>query len=147
MDTIAVFVDDADHALKVLQPMHAARDATHWVLVACAPRLTHRIGKWVSHSSREQLRMRWATKLFEQLRPKLGGGKVETHLAKRPLAEVAAQLRSQYGIGMRVLDARRPKLGQTAESVSPASPNDTDDRWAVPIAVSSGLSVMLALSD
>jgi hypothetical protein len=146
METIAVFVDDADHALKVLQPMHAARDATHWVLVACAPRMTHRIGKWIAHSQREQWRERWAAQLFEQLRPQLKGGRTETLLAKRPLAEVAARLRSEYGTGMRVLDARRPKLGSPGESVSPQPPRD-EQRWAVPLAVSSGLSVVLVLSD
>jgi hypothetical protein len=44
---------------------------THWVLVACAPRMTHRISKWVSHSSRENWRAKWADKLFDQVVPPL----------------------------------------------------------------------------
>src|SRR5688500_18301260 len=140
MDTIVVFVDDAPYALKVLQPMHAARDATHWILVACAPRMTHRIGKFVAHSQREQWRDRWAAKLFEQLRPELRGGQIDTQVAKRPLVEVAAALRSQHGIATRVIDARRPKLGQTPESVSSKPQLEQNgDGWAVPIAISSGL--------
>jgi len=48
METIAVFVNDAAHARHLLQPMLAAADDTHWVLVACPPALTRHVGRWVS---------------------------------------------------------------------------------------------------
>ena len=54
MDKIIVYVDDADHAQQLLAPLVANEPAhqRHWVLVACAPRMTHRVSKWVSHSAR-----------------------------------------------------------------------------------------------
>ncbi len=58
MDKIIVYVDDADHAQQLLAPLAAKEPAhqRHWVLVACAPRMTHRVSKWVSHSARESWR-------------------------------------------------------------------------------------------
>ena len=73
MDRVIVYVDDAVYAQQVLAPLFA-RDAaarTQWVLVACAPRMTHRISKWVSHSARENWRTKWADKLFAQILPGL----------------------------------------------------------------------------
>ena len=70
MERIAVFVDDVDHAQQLLAPLLAeGTPEAHWVVVACAPRMTHRIGKWVSHSSREQWREHWARNLRERLEP------------------------------------------------------------------------------
>ena len=54
MDKIIVYLDDADHALQQLVPMknvaqpNAEMQTTQWVLVACAPRMTRHISKWVS---------------------------------------------------------------------------------------------------
>ena len=71
MDKIIVYVDDADHAQQLLAPLAAKEPAhqRHWVLVACAPRMTHRVSKWVSHSARESWRNKWADKLFAQIIP------------------------------------------------------------------------------
>src|SRR5438045_2892025 len=127
MDTIAVFVDDAAYAARLLQPM--AGQPTRWVLVACAPRLTHRIGKWVSHSSREQWRRRWADKLFADLEPALpAGSKFERRLAKAPLAQVVAGLRERHGSALRLLDARRPKVGEAMDALDPKNP--AEGTWA-----------------
>ena len=74
MDKIIVYVDDADHAQQLLAPLVANEPAhqRHWVLVACAPRMTHRVSKWVSHSARESWRNKWADKLFAQIIPGAG---------------------------------------------------------------------------
>jgi hypothetical protein len=147
MEMIAAFVDDAAQALRVLKPL--AGPHTHWVLVGCAPKLTHRVSKWVSHSNREQWRARWAAQLFEQLRPQLPGARVETLVARRPLAEVAQQLQLRHGRSLRLIDARRPRMGQPQEAL-PADMVEAapmQDRWTVPIAITSGLSLVLTLSD
>jgi hypothetical protein len=62
MHKAIVYIDDATHARQVLAPLVTGAQAatTHWVLVACAPRMTHRISKWVSHSARENWRAKWA---------------------------------------------------------------------------------------
>jgi hypothetical protein len=147
MEKIAAFVDDAAHALRVLQPL--AHPDTHWLLVGCAPKLTHRVSKWVAHSSREQWRARWAAQLFEELRPKLVGARVDTLVARRPLPEVAQQLQLRHGRGLRMIDARRPRMGHAHEALPADLVEATpmQDRWTVPIALTSGLSLVLTLSD
>lgn len=149
METIAVFVDDAEHARQIVQPMLNGSTSAHWVVVACAPRLTHRISKWVSHSAREQWRAKWATKLFDDLLPTFQaqqGASVEAMLAKGPLADISTSLRSRFA-ELRVLDARRPKFGHNAETLETDRPAAKVPRWTSPIAVASGLSFMLALVD
>jgi len=116
MDKIIVYVDDGAHAQQQLAPMKSSTQGsshrTHWVLVACAPRMTHRISKWVSHSARENWRAKWADKLFSQIVPSLqaSGDLVTVVLAKGPLPELTDQLKAEHGT-TRVLDARRPKFG------------------------------------
>ncbi len=67
MDNIIVYVDDAAHAQQMLQPMCAVGDSrspARWIVVGCPPRVTHRISKWVTHSTRESWREKWADKVF-----------------------------------------------------------------------------------
>ena len=42
METIIVYIDDADYAIKLLEPMlpQQSSNPTRWVLVGCAPRIT-----------------------------------------------------------------------------------------------------------
>jgi hypothetical protein len=123
MRTIAVLVDDAsytqgrlDGALKreeLARGSAASGPAADWVLIACAPRLTHRVSKWVSHGAREHWRTKWAHKLFGQLDPWLnarGLGEAHRLLAKGPLQELLDELQPDE-----VIDARRPKLAEAPE--------------------------------
>lgn len=146
MEKIIVYVDDAAYARQQLAPMMAAGSQVHWILVACAPRMTHRISKWVSHSARENWRHKWADKLFAQIVPDLQGcgHEVTTELAKGPLAELTERLHATHGV-VRVLDARRPKFGQDMAPVTRDQPTQPDNRWAVPGAVA-GLGAFLVLA-
>lgn len=153
MEKIIVYIDDAEYAQQQLMPMkphgqtsHVAATATHWVLVACAPRMTHRISKWVSHSARENWRIKWADKLYAQVVPALQerGDSVTTVLAKGPLAALTERLLAEQGTA-RVLDARRPKFGHELPPVTADQPADTGNRWAVPGAVA-GMGMMLVLA-
>lgn len=145
MDKVIVYVNDADHARAVLAPLVApGREArpTHWVLVACAPRVTYRVSKWVSHSARENWRVKWADKLFAQLRPWLDatGASVDLVLAKGPLPELLAQLQAEHGAHTPLLDARRIQP-QGAPETPPKPPRN----WPSPGALTSlGLLCMLA---
>ena len=126
MDRVIVYVDDAAYAQQILAPLLAREAAanTRWVLVACAPRMTHRISKWVSHSARENWRTKWADKLFAQILPGLRAPahSVTTVVAKGPLVELTEQLQAAQPSAAQVVDARRPKTdapedaeqGQTA---------------------------------
>ena len=113
MDRVIVYVDDAAYAQQILAPLLAREAAanTRWVLVACAPRMTHRISKWVSHSARENWRTKWADKLFAQILPGLRApaNTVTTVVAKGPLVELTEQLQAAQPSAAQVVDARRPK--------------------------------------
>jgi len=134
MNKIIVYVDDATHAQHILGPVSARQagdggaagnTSTHWILVACAPRMTHRISKWVSHSARENWRAKWADKLFAQVVPWLRAGSsqhtVSTVLAKGPLPELLTHLLAEHGAGTQVMDARRPKQEAAVPVAAPAA--------------------------
>lgn len=122
MDNIIVYVDDASYALHILQPMLPAgesRSPTRWIVVGCAPRMTHHASKWVTRSARESWRGKWAEKVFAQLLPLLQqeGDSVVTQLAQSTLCTQTEALIKEYGAA-RVLDARRPKFGQDLQPVT-----------------------------
>lgn len=115
METFIVYLDDAAHASQSLASLHAqaaGRPPRHFILVACAPRMTHRISKWVSHRTRENWRDKWADKLFDQVLPLLrgegDGDRVTPVLAKVPLPELTRCLQAEHGAAS-VVDLRRPK--------------------------------------
>ena len=156
MEKIIVYVDDADYARHQLAPMrsHTLPDGgtqpapTHWVLVACAPRLTRRIGKWTSHGARENWRAKWAEKLFECIAPALeqGGDTVTRVLAKGPLPELTRKIIAEHGVA-HVLDARRPKFGVDMQPVTEDQPVSRDATWEVPGAVLGMGAVLLMAAD
>jgi len=150
MDKIIVYLDDAEHARHQLAPMESgapgSRQATHWILVACPPRMTRHISKWVNHTARENWRNKWAEKLFSQLTPELRslGDKVTPVMAQGPLVELTAELQKQHGAA-RVLDARRPKFGQDLPPVTADQPATHEARWTVPGAIV-GMGAVLVLA-
>jgi hypothetical protein len=150
MEKIILYVDDAAYArefLARLSPEAVGTGARQWVLVACAPRMTHRISKWVSHSARENWRAKWFAKVQEQLLPalRLEGGQVTPVLAKGPLAELTRRLKLEHGAAQ-VIDARRPKIGVDLEPVAPDVPSPGQSGWAVPGAVL-GMGALLVLAN
>jgi hypothetical protein len=106
MDKVIVYLDDATDVAQRL----VATANTHWVLVACAPRMTHRASKWVSHSARESWRSKWAEKLFAQVVPQLraAGHEVTPVLARGPLPDLVRQLAAEHGPA-RIVDMRKPR--------------------------------------
>ncbi|HYP82906.1 hypothetical protein [Variovorax sp.] len=149
MENTILYVDDAAHACQWLSERQAdaAPAPVHWIVVACAPRMTHRISKWVSHSARENWRAKWFAKTMEQLEPVLaqGGSEVTAQLATRPLLETTRQLRLVHGAAAQVIDARRPKAGVALEPVAPEHPPTPQSRWALPGAAA-GLGALLVLA-
>jgi hypothetical protein len=123
-----------------------SQQGTHWILVACPPRMTRHISKWVSYSARENWRAKWADKLFMQITPHLQshGDQVSQVLASSNLTEQTQGLISRLGAA-RVLDARRPKFGQDLQPVTPEQKLAVENRWAVPGAVA-GMGAVLVLA-
>jgi hypothetical protein len=122
MDNIIVYVDDARYGLQILQPMlqtSVSGQPARWIVVACAPRMTRRVSKWLRPSARASWRADWAEQLFSQLRPALArhGDLVCTEIAGPRLCTQTQDLLRQFG-SARVLDARRPKFGLDMQPVT-----------------------------
>jgi hypothetical protein len=150
MNKIIVYLNDAEHAGRhLLRPDGevAPRGATHWILVACPPRMTRHIGKWVSHRSREQWRAKWAQRHFDMLAPALQGrgDRLTTVLASSPLTEVTRELLSKEGAAQ-VLDLRRPRFGPGADSPGSALPDTARSPWLVPGATAGVGAAMLLMA-
>ena len=149
MEKIAVFVNDVAAARHILEPMLKGEGPVHWVVVACPPTLTRHIGRWVSHSARQQWRERWAADLFGELQAELKaqpGSAVETLIAKQRLVDVSARLVARLP-QLRLLDARQPRVGRIDEPISATQPAQDASRWAAPAAATAGLSLVLTLAD
>ena len=144
MDNTIVYIDDAAHALTMLAPMlppSETRSPTRWIVVGCAPRVTHHVSKWVTNSARQSWRGKWSEKVFGQVVPLLQapGDAVITQVASGPLCDLTEALIVQYGAA-RVLDARRPKVGQ---DLQPVTRQKTQGIWSF-AAMLAGTSALLA---
>lgn len=150
MERVVVFVNDAEHALQRLQPLlDDGGGPRHWIVVAAVPRLTRHIGRWVSHSARQQQLERWSTDLFaaiELVLRRQAGSHVQTLLVKRPLVEVSEQLKQRHG-NVRWLDARKPHPGRADEPITAEPPRADRESWMGTIAATAGLGAMLGLAD
>ena len=135
MNKVIVYLDDPAYARQRMPAVDGA--PTHWVLVACAPRMTHRISKWVSHSARENWRAKWADKLFDQVVPPLRerGDAVTPVLARGPLPELTRSLMVEHGTEQ-VLDARRPKVSDGSTGAG---------HWSPGVLLGFGVAMLLSL--
>lgn len=152
MDKVIVLIDDVAYAQDHLHPMLGRacglppatlwRQQTHWVVVACAPRMTQRVSKWVSHRSRENWRTKWSDRLFAELAPWLQRhGDVWTPVvATGPLPELTEGLMAQHGT-THLLDVRRPKL---SPGQSPSTTTMGQQHWSF-AGVLAGLGLVLSL--
>ena len=134
MDNLIVYVDEAAYALTMLTPMlpvGQSRSPVRWIVVGCAPRVTHHVSKWVTHSARQSWRSKWANKVFSQVVPRLQGpgDSVITQVASGPLCDLTEALMAQYGAS-RVLDARRPKVGNEYQPVTRQHPPEVRGLWS-----------------
>ncbi len=120
--TYIVYLDDAVYAEEKLSSLLAQPQIKRFVLVACAPRMTRRIGKWLSHSARENWRDKWCDKLFAQFMPAISrNDHVFREVATGPLPQYTQMLLSEIG-NATVIDARRPKFGVEMQPVLEPTP-------------------------
>ncbi len=145
MDTLIVYIDDADYATRQLTPMLNGLEAMHCILVGCPPRLNRHAGQWVSKEAHKRWRQEWGEKVLTDIAREVGqrGNTVSTRVAHDRLVNVTRQLRGQFG-GARVFDARRPKLGHPLEPVTQDQPSqDPPSPWLV---VGSAMALGAAVS-
>jgi hypothetical protein len=142
--TIILCADDSDYARELLAKQLAAEEPTRWVVVACAPRMSRRIGKWLSHSARENWRDKWTDKLYARLLPMLEHSRAhriaETMVAKGPLPELLDELKRDYR-DAQVIDARRPKFD--VQEPAPSAPMQPQSRGLLPTVLGSFGAVMV----
>jgi hypothetical protein len=120
LTTYIVYLDDAEYAERELASVLAQPGLKRWILVACAPRMTRRIGKWLSHSARENWRDKWCDKLFTQFMPAISrDDHVFQEVATGPLPQYTQMLLGELGKAT-VIDARRPKFGVEMQPVMDA---------------------------
>jgi len=152
MERMAVLVNEARHAQQVMGALLApGAQPAHWVVVMCPPKLPSRIGRWLTPVQRQRQRADWAADLQARLGASLPkcapDARLEWLLAASPLHELVQLQRLRLGAGLRVLDARRPRLGSVVEPISGSVTADSGRQLALPVAVASALSLMLALTD
>ncbi|NBW79030.1 MAG: hypothetical protein EBR27_08455 [Betaproteobacteria bacterium] len=150
MDNIIVFIDDAEYAMHHIAPMRAgnklSNPRTQWILVACPPRMTRHISKWVNHTARQNWRNKWADNLFKVVRSQLESPRdhIATELANGPLVDQTQMLLAKYPAA-RVVDARRPKFGNDLAPLTADQPATSNSQWAVSGSVTClGLAMVLA---
>ncbi|CAN5679507.1 hypothetical protein BH11PSE8_BH11PSE8_48170 [soil metagenome] len=149
LQTIAVFVNDTHHALKLLQTPLNDAGPTRWVLVACPPALTRHAGRWLTKSARRRWCEQWAADTLAAIGWAIearSGDVVEKIVPQGALLAVADRLRARAG-SVRVIDARQARWGALAEPITPDQPVSARSRWAAQMAVTTGLSAVLALAD
>ena len=153
MEKIIVFVSDSTHALQTLAPMCQPSNTnggtnTHWIVVACPPRLTRHISKWLTHSARLQWRDKWSAKIFANLTPLLkgAGNQVETLIAPGSLVEMTDRLLKTHGAA-RVMDARLPLAGQEMQPVTREQPITPQNHRVLTSAMMSMGTLMMLVAE
>lgn len=145
MDTLIVYIDDADYAKRQLAPMLNGLEAMHCILVGCPPQLNRHAGQWLSKEARRRWRQEWGESVLADIARTLGehGNKVSSRVAHDQLLNVTRQIRGQFARA-RVFDARRPKIGHPLEPVTHDQPSDgAPSPWLV---VGSAMALGAAVS-
>ena len=116
METLIVYINDSEHARSQLATMIHAHQPTKCVLVGCPPKLNRHISRWISGGARKKWQTQWSDTACAEISKAFAsdGHQFVYRVAFGPLINVTKQLQGEF-LGARVLDARRPKLAQTAE--------------------------------
>ena len=67
--------------------------------------------------------------------------------AANRLSDATTEVRRSNGGVLHLLDLRKARLGESLPALEPGLPSPAEDRWTTSVAVTSGLTVMLALVD
>ena len=116
MVTLIIYINDSEYARNQLATMIQAHQPTQCVLVGCPPRLNRHISRWISGGARKKWQTQWSETTCSEISMAFAseGHQFVHRVAFGPLINVTKQLQGEF-LGARVLDARRPRLAQTAE--------------------------------
>lgn len=155
MQHLAILVNDAACVDSVIRPLLDTRADGRCTLVLCPPRLTHRIGKWLSQRQRQNWQRTWSRELQDAMQGRLGQARqdrLDWVVASEGPRAAALQLRRKLGTELSLLDVRVRRTGQqlpvadSGPAAQPA-PGSGAAAWKAPFAISSGLAAVLALVD
>ena len=148
METWLVYIDDKTHAQQQLTPMLIKGVPIQWVLVGCPPRLTRHAGKWLTQKAIQRWRNQWTQDNLQPIQALLSesGDKVHTQVAHGPLVLMTKQLQQEWG-NLRVIDARRPRLGQDLPPVADNQERTPQNPWMVPGSVAFMGTLMTMAAD
>lgn len=149
MAPLVIFVNDAVHARRHLGLLLQGSGSVPCTVVLCPPRLPRRIGKWLSGSQRDHWQRAWADRLKQALALDLQhevGPHIDWLMGGTNPSETAVRLRRRLGGSLRIVDARIARFGQALGALQ-ADQAGLRGRWKAPAAVTSSLSLVLALAD
>jgi hypothetical protein len=148
METWLVYIDDKTHAQQQITPLLIHGAPVQWVLVGCPPRLTRHAGKWLTQKAIQRWRSQWTQENLQPIQALLcqRGDKVTTRVAQGPLVEMTRQLQKEMGT-LRVLDARRPRLGQDLQPATENQERTPQSPWMVPGSVAFMGTLMTLAAD
>lgn len=146
MEKMMVVLDDVEYALQLMLPMRRPEARMEWVVLACPPRLTRHIGRWVNQASRKAWRERWLQEVRQRLNAQClqEGDVLRVQVLEGGLqARVACLLKAHPTACL--LDARRPRLGQDLTPVTPGQPQTQHATWTLSGgAAAMGVALILA---
>ena len=112
------------------------------------PRLTRHAGKWLTQKAIQRWRNQWTQENLQPIQALLSqrGDKVTTQVAHGPLVVMTQQLQQEWGT-FRVLDARRPRLGQDLQPATENQERTPQSPWMVPGSVAFMGTLMTMAAD
>ena len=148
METWLVYIDDKTHAQQQIAPLLIHGAAIQWVLIGCPPRLTRHAGKWLTQKAIQRWRRHWTQNNLQPIQNLLcqRGDKVAIQVAHGPLVEMTRLMQQEWG-PLRVLDARRPRLGQDLPPATPNQERSPPSPWMVPGSVACMGTLMTLAAD
>ena len=116
METFAVYINDHEHGPRQILSLLNGQAPAHWVLLACPPRMSRHLGRWLSQPAKKKWRQRWSEEALHEVieRVRAKGDTYEVRVVREPHPKLERELRRTYR-GLRTIDARR-----------------LQDRWEVP---------------
>lgn len=130
METFAVYINDHEHGPQQILSLLNHKAPARWVLLACPPRLSRHLGRWLSQPAKKRWRQLWSEQALREVKTRLqkNGDAFEIRVVRQPQLALEHDLRREFS-GVRIIDARR-----------------RSDQWEVP-AGAAAVGTLMALAE